>query len=327
MTTTLRYTVDDFQNIMFGGIQFELPKETIELITTIANQVGATDYIKTPQFPKRQLNANGINGTGKISHGHGSHLNNKRGKNKEINDDDWDAIRNFQATEIKKSREGVELSIDNIRKNLNKITTKTYDRMVVEILAEIEKISDSESDLCKVGDFIFATASSNIVFSSLYAKLYKELMNRYSTFKNVFRINFDKITETFTAIEYYDPNENYDKFCENNIKNSNRRAMCMFYVNLMKEDIISKNEIFTIIKNLFAYFNSQITQANKKEIVDELSEIIHVFITNSNSDLEDEEDWDDIVSNIETVSKYKVKDFASATNKSIFKFMDILDEI
>ncbi len=199
--------------------------------------------------------------------------------------------------------------------------------MVGDILSEIDKISDSESDLSKVGDFIFATASSNIVFSALYAKLYKVLMNKYPIFKNIFKVNFDKITETFTAIEYYDSNENYDKFCENNVKNSNRRAMCMFYVNLMKEDIISKDNIITIIKNLFDYFDSLINQENKKEIVDELSEIIYVFITNSNTELEDEDDWDDIVSRVEAVSKYKVKDVLSITNKAIFKFMDILDEI
>lgn len=324
MTTTLRYTVEDFQNIMFGGIQLELPKETIDVITTIANQVGATDYIKTPQFPKRQITTNS---SGKHGLGQGYSHNKRGGKNKEINDDDWDAIRTFQATEIKKAREGVELSIDNIRKNLNKLTTKTYEKLIGDILSEIDKISDSESDLSKVGDFIFATASSNIVFSALYAKLYKVLMNKYPIFKNIFKVNFDKITETFTAIEYYDSNENYDKFCENNVKNSNRRAMCMFYVNLMKEDIISKDNIITIIKNLFDYFDSLINQENKKEIVDELSEIIYVFVTNSNNELEDEDDWDDIVSRVEAVSKYKVKDVLSITNKAIFKFMDIIDEI
>ena len=52
MTTTIRYTLEQFNIIMFDGIQLELPKETIELITSIANQVGATDYIRTPQFPK-----------------------------------------------------------------------------------------------------------------------------------------------------------------------------------------------------------------------------------------------------------------------------------
>jgi hypothetical protein len=311
---------------MFGGIQIELPKETLDLINTIANQVGSTDYIKTPQFPKRQMPVGGINGL-KHGVGQGNLHHHKRAKNKEINDDDWDAIRNFQATDIKKAREGLELSIDNIRKNLNKITSKTYTKMVGEIMTEVAKICESENDLTKIGEFIFTTASSNIVFSSLYSKLYKELMDKYEVFKSIFKVHFDKITETFTAIEYYDANENYDKFCENNVKNSNRRAMCMFYVNLMKENIISKDEIVNIIKNLIKYFNSQVREDNKKEIADELSELIYIFITNSNSDLEDEDDWDDIVSQVEIISKYKVKDFPSITNKAIFKFMDILDEI
>ena len=49
----IQYTIDDFNSIIFNGINFQLPLETIELINSISSQVGATDYIKTPQFLKK----------------------------------------------------------------------------------------------------------------------------------------------------------------------------------------------------------------------------------------------------------------------------------
>jgi hypothetical protein len=68
-------------------------------------------------------------------------------------------------------------------------------------------------------------------------------------------------------------------------------------------------------------------QEGNKDIVDELSENIYILIINTHNDLGDESDWDSIVSSVETVSKYKVKDLPSITTKSIFKHMDILDEL
>jgi hypothetical protein len=55
MATIKRYSIQDIENIIFNGIAFKLPDETIEIITSLATQVGATDYIKTPQFPKKNI--------------------------------------------------------------------------------------------------------------------------------------------------------------------------------------------------------------------------------------------------------------------------------
>ena len=313
--TTMRYTLDDFNTIIFDGIQLELPKNTIELITSIANQVGATDYIKTPQFPKR---AN----PKEVSLG-----NRRRQKTQEINDDDWDVIRNFQATDLKKS-EGINVSIDEIRKLLNKVTEKTYDKLFPQICSEIDKIIEANiEDVSKVGDTIFTIASGNTFYSNMYAKLYKSLMDKYSVMRNIFMSNFQKFSSVFTTIEYCSPNENYDKFCENNKNNEKRRALGMFYINLMKEGVIKNETMIEIIQNIQTYFMSKIREEGNKDIIDELSENIYIFITNCNSHLEDEDEWEDITSIVEKISKSKVSEYPSITNKTIFKHMDILDEI
>jgi hemoglobin-like flavoprotein len=315
----MKYTLDDFNRIMFGGIQQELPKETIDLITTIANQVGATDYIRTPQFPKRAHQPGA--GIGETT------VNRRRQKTQEINDNDWDVIRNFQTTELKKN-EGVQASIDEIRKHLNKITEKTYDKMFPQICNEIDKIVGCGGDeMSKVGESIFTIASGNTFYSNMYAKMYKSLMQKYPVMRNIFNDNFKQFANLFTSIEYCSPNENYDKFCENNKNNNNRRALGLFYINLMKEGIIKNDDMMQIIKQTQDYFLTKISEPGNRDIADELSENLYIFITKSNDHLEDEDDWDDIITNVKEIANYKTTDYPSITNKSVFKHMDMLDEI
>ena len=312
-----RYSISDIENITFNGIQFQLPQDVISIITSLANQVGAADYIRTPQFNKRTPDpgavGNGYNGK-------------KRNKNNEIQDEDWDTIRKFQTTEIKK-KDGIDINIDNIRKHLNKITEKNYDKMFEQICQEFTVITDaSQEDLDKIGDAIFTIASGNAFYSKTYAKLYNDLMNRYDFMGNIFKSNLNKFSELFTTIEYYNPNVDYDKFCENNKTNDKRRALGTFYVNLMKENAIEKSHMMNIINNVQTYMMTKVQEEGNKEIVDELSENLFILITNSSDELEEEYGWENIIDNVTTYSKSKVKDFPSATTKSIFKHMDIIDE-
>lgn len=329
MAAAIKYSTENYDSIIFSGIQFALPKETIDLITSIANQVGAVDYIKTPQFPKKDNPRTHTNDGNWNKNKAGK---NTRNKNSEITNDDWDAIRNFQATEIKR-KEGIDGSIDTIRKSLNKITEKTYEKMSIQIYEEIDKIianGDAETNddnLKKIGEAVFVIASGNAFYSNIYAKLFKALMNKYSFMTDIFNFHFNKFAEIFTSIEYCSPNDNYDKFCENNKNNDKRRALSMFYVNLMKEGILTHDIMISIIKNVQSYLNEQITKEGNKDIVDELSENIYILIINTHNELADESEWDTIVSTVETVSKHKVKDLPSITTKSIFKHMDILDEL
>jgi len=317
MTMAVRYSINDFENIIFGGIEFALPQETIDYITSIADQVGAADYVRTPQFNRKYNNVTNT----------GSNYQKKKYKNQEIQDDDWDSIRKFQTTEIKK-RDGIDANIDNIRKNLNKITEKNYDKLYEQISEEIRQISDAtQEDLNKIGESVFNIASGNAFYSKTYAKLYKDLMTTNEFMTTIFNDSLAKFSDLFTTIEHYNPNTDYDKFCENNKTNDKRRALSTFYVNLMKEGVIEKNAVINIIKNIQAYMQEKLNQEGNKEIIDELSENIFILITNSAEELDDDDEWESIIDNVTTYSKSKVKDFPSATTKSIFKHMDILDEL
>ena len=107
-----RYDLNYFKARIMDGFICYLDKSTIDIVQKLADQVGAPEYIRTPQFPKREK------GDRKDR--------NRRRKNKgpELSNEAWEAIRNFEVTQIKKS-EGINKSIDFVRKSLNKITDKT----------------------------------------------------------------------------------------------------------------------------------------------------------------------------------------------------------
>jgi hypothetical protein len=135
----------------------------------------------------------------------------------------------------------------------------------------------------------------------------------------------------FDNIEYVDPKKNYDKFCEYTKMNDNRRAMSLFLVNLMKNNVIEKEEILEIIRNLQKLITKYIGKPDKTNEVEELNENLYIIITNSSQKIKFgvDEGTENIVKDIEfiTLLKPKMKEYPSITNKTIFKHMDIISEL
>lgn len=320
--TMMQYTHDDIIQIMHEGFSYTLEKSVIDNIQKIANEVGAPEYIRTPQFLKQNINS----------------ISDKKKKFKkyqstEILDEDWETFRNFQTTEIQK-KEGIDKSLDIIRKHINKMSEKTYRTLTDKIFDEINDILGEGNtspellvELNKVGDAIFNIASSNMFYSSLYADLYNELMTKYSFMKTIFRQNYYEFITIFNNFETCDPNEDYDKFCQINKNNEKRRAVSLFYVNLMKKDVVSVSSISKILLELQNNIIKLIDEEDKKDIIEELSEVVFLLVSNGKEELKMDKEWKNIFDNIITVSKIKTKTRPSISNKTIFKHMDLIDEI
>ena len=293
MTTVLKqYTLQDFNTIIWGGFSSDLKDSgVIELISSLADKVGAPSYIKTPVFPKREKleinnkyesrdNNNKHNiATPPMSLGYVSSASNaaatnirraRNNKPSQITDDDWNMIRTFQKTELRRV-EGIELRIDTIRSLLNKLTETTFEMIKNEIFDEVKEIINDgtgtdkneeeaavdetalavvdvdEENVIKIANSIFNTASSNIFYSGLYSKLFNELMNYHKVFKGVFEKSFSEFVGLFKKIDYVDPSVDYNKFCENTKTNDKRRAMSTFIVNLMKEGVLHPDKVVDII--------------------------------------------------------------------------------
>jgi hypothetical protein len=149
--------------------------------------------------------------------------------------------------------------------------------------------------------------------------------------RDPFDNSLNKFSELFNNIEYIDPSVDYDKYCKINKDNEKRRAISSFFINLMNNGIISKSIIIeftrTVVSNIYKF----ISMENKKNEVDELSEIVSILYT---KDIFEDDDGDmdyeqihgyTITEIIETIAKAQVKNYSSLTKKTCFKFMDLLD--
>jgi len=331
VSKSLKYTIEDFENIIFNGFDYEIQANVLEIITNLAREVGSPDYVKTPMFPKKEisLKSNSI-----INNN--LQINKKRKGNKDmevLNNEEWEALRNFQTTKIEK-KSCCDIDIDLIRSLLNKLTDKNYidiSNKIIEIITKI--VSENETiDLEKISSNIFDLASSNRYYSKIYAQLFSDLSNKFEFIKKVCIFNLNKFIHLFDVIEYIDPNQNYDKFCEINKINEKRKCLATFYINLMYLNVIPKIEIVKITHNLLSKIYKFINIDNKKNEVDELTETISLLY--KKDIYEDDDEYDDEYNNIEgytineivlIIANSKTKDFKSLTNKSLFKFMDLID--
>lgn len=312
-----RYTLEDFHNIMDDGLSITLDAETIKIIQQLAEQVGAPEYVRTPQFVRKDRSDG--NARGKI----------RRNKKKavDLSDADWEAIRQFEATQREK-KEGIDASIDLIRKTINKITDKTYSALIGTLHEEFEKVAEaSEEDLAKLSSTVFSLVSETGFYSEMLASLFVELVERYPYLEKDLDTCLGGFQDWCYAINYVSPDENYDQFCSNNKENTRRKSVAKFFINLARTDHIPHTTILELIKNTHDRVNALLDEADMRDTIDEMSEIVAILVIEGKDYLSDNAGWDSIVASITTIAKMKSKEHKSLSNKTVFKYMDILDVI
>jgi len=336
MTTTMKYTLNDFQNITFDGFEYELPESVLNIISTLAAQVGSPTYVKTPVFKKKEhtnvfTSADAdINGETKVVTG-----KKKKNKNVEINDDDWEAIRSFQATKIEQ-KDGIEGEINNIRSYLNKLSDKTYDEYKIKIIGVIDKLMDmniTEEEIDHISNALFDIASNNRFYSKLYADVYSEIISKFIVMKTAFDKCLLTYLDLFREVDYVDPNVDYDKFCKINKNNEKRKALSLFFINLMNNKLVEKSVIAEITCVLLEELIVSIEKPDNKNKVDEITENVAILCVNDILEDDDyvvesdnvEFDGLNIKEVVDKLAHSKVKDYLSLSNKTIFKFMDMID--
>ena len=292
------YTFDDFNNIQQISSINELDPDIIQIINDLAKKVGAPNYNKTPVFKKRNRNINRSN----------------------ISNKDWENIRNFKVTNLDKNEDGFEVTLDQIRINLNKLTDSNFQEIYNNINKIMKKVvkEEKESDkyLKEISKSIFDIGSLNHFWSNLYAKLYKFLIIDYDFMKAICIENFNNYLNKFN-IESVDMND-YEALCKYNKENENRKGISSFFVNLMVYEVINTNLIYDLIFTIFEKVNLIDT-----ELKYEYFENISVIFCGGSQQLYNDK------SNFEKF-KLKITDYSKSTDinrKTKFKCLDIIEVI
>jgi hypothetical protein len=362
MAQVYKYTIHDINNIILNGFEYKLNDDVVEVISNLTSEVGSPTYIKTPNFQKQNTENDdikaqkyqsrsiygGVGGSGSGggvgsggnggNGGNGKNSSIKRHKgmsNKQhldpVKDDDWETIRTFSTTKMEQ-HEGIDVFIDNIRSNLNKMSIKTYDEINTNVVSNIDQlisqnISDEEAH--KISSIIFDIVSSNRFYSKLYSNLYSNLISKYDFIKSVFKEKEASLGDILNNVYYVSPDENYDLFCKMNNENEKRKAFISFFVNLVLYDVIAIGKIEELLLQLLDNLNVLIKEENKKFVVDEYIEIIFILYNKELFNNENKnftvDNHTKIVETIKHLAGVKVKTYPSLSSKSIFKLMDIIE--
>ena len=328
----MRYSLKDINDIIFNGFEISLPNETLSMISELALQVGSPTYIRTPTFYKKEHPNKNSGSYDDNSSGGNGFKKNKRGNRSSLdgnsNDEDWESIRSFQATKLEQ-KVGIDAQIDLLRSSLNKMSDKNYNDSygkITEILNQLIKEETSPENMLKIGNAIFEIASNNRFYSKLYADLYTSLIHNYEIMRTIFETNLNSFMELFNCIEHADPDQDYDKFCKVNKNNERRKAFSLFFVNLKKNGIISEDRLIELIYGLLQQLTSFILIENKKDEVDELTENIAILYDKNLFEKCPNKIGDETFPQIiNRLAHSKVKTYSSLSNKSIFKFMDLIE--
>jgi len=330
---TYIYNLSTINSIINEGFNYKIPESTLNLIKELAIQVGSPDYIKTPIFEKKEKKFDSLD---KLK------FKKKQKLNEINNDEEWNNLRansisklnsnnNIYEENILDNNQSKKSIITKLRSLLNKLTDKNYETIREQLFNELLIIN--QDDLPELSEILFSIASSNKYYSKIYADLYSDLINEFPLFKSTITENLQKFNQLFEVIEYVDPSKDYDKFCLINKSNEKRKALVLFYVNLMRNNVISKNIIIDLTYNLLEKVYDYIQEDNKKNEVDELTENIALLYSKSYYDDFDEDDDEYLICGysipelIKKLASSNIKDYSSLTNKSLFKFMDMVEEL
>lgn len=315
-----KYSLRDFNNIIFKGFSVTLPDDTINKVNDIAKHVGSPNYIKTPSFQKAPR-----------SH-EPSSSNSKRKRDKNEAHALWSKMTPFQPTKLDE-KTGVDADINEIRCSLNKLTDKNTCEItdkIVGILDKLIALPDEEGkptslqNIERVGNAIFDIASTNRFFSRVYAEVYAALYSKYEVMQTLLTNNYESFLQQFSTIEYASPEIDYNEFCRVNKVNERRRTLSAFYLNLYFSGVLTFDKIEYLVEYMLQKILALIEEEDNIAEVDEYTENINIlFDKDAEYDESIKINDKSIKETVEMLAKTKIKSYPSLSSKCVFKYMDM----
>lgn len=246
-------------------------------------------------------------------------------KHHKDNQDNWKTKPVFKATTVTKL-EGIDQTIGDIKKHMNKLTSKNYDDNLIQITELIDTLLETDSDsIQQVVDILVSVSCNNKYYSNLYAKIYMTMADKHECFAvgktNIIIDYLKELNNIYTV----DPNVDYDKFCELNKINEKRRSRLLFITHLYKEDGYDNNDILRIINDINQQITDKIPDKIHTELINELAEDVNIFVTNMVEQIKTDNDFTFILDDVRSYSTCNLKEYPGVSSRVKFKYMDMLD--
>jgi hypothetical protein len=212
-----------------------------------------------------------------------------------------------------------ESTVSEILKILNKITEKNYEKLKDDLCILVSSI-ESDEDLDKITVVIFNIASSNLFYSKLFAKLYKELIQKNQKFYDLFQTHYHRYFSEIQAFDYTCSSD-YDAFCVYTKRINQMDSVLTFFINLMKTNHCEIDHITSLCLLLQnKLLEDQLF--DKIEQNEQLLHCIYIIFKECMDYLSFHEDLEKIVLNVKALKLHP-----KLSSKMKFKCMDLEDII
>jgi hypothetical protein len=330
------YNLQQVNAIIFAGLDYTIPDDTIILLNYLTEQIGSNSFINDKVFHKREQKED-IVSNDQTSNFKIDRKKRKGNKGMENFSEDWNTIRSFQTTKIEQ-KTGLDAIIDKLKLTLSKLTKDKFiiikEQMITGINEIIEFDTNTENLTDKIGNMLFDIALNNKFLSKMYADFYSELLSIYDWLRPIINNHLETYLDLFENMQYFDSDKDYDKFCDMNTINERRKLVTQMFVNLSLNNVISKQIIYELLVSLLKKMFHLINQVDKKYEVDEITENIAILFNKNIIECVEKNNFDmnkhminglSIIELVTLFAKSKAKDYKSLSNKAIFKYMDLIE--
>jgi hypothetical protein len=331
------YTIDDFKNLMFNGMNMKLDEPLVNILKELSRKLVASDGDgDDTNYQKITRHNDKRNDNHQIKRGY-------HNKTRDC-DGDWKTTRNFKKTIIEK-KQGIEKKINEIRTALNKFSVKNKEELTLKIINLIDEVTNDENEneknendknendenMNKIIGFIFNIASSNAFFSEIYAELYMTLMNKYSIFGSKIIDLIENYKNSYNEIKPVDPNKDYDGYCGYVKENDNRKAMTTFMCYLTKYKVLDGDTLLSITDYITYLIPSAAESDNTTSVVDEYCDNLYIIVTTAYALFRNNKKFKTVtVEKLKEITRLRKTDivrYKSMSSRATYKIMDLLDYI
>ena len=142
-STSQNYNLQQVNAIIFAGLDYTIPDETIILLNYLTEQIGSNSFINDKVFHKREqkedMLSNDQTANFKIDR-----KKRKGNKGMEIFSEDWNTIRSFQTTKIEQ-KTGLDAIIDKLKLTLSKLTKDKFNIIKEQMITGINEIIEFDN--------------------------------------------------------------------------------------------------------------------------------------------------------------------------------------
>ena len=279
-----RYTLEDFKIICQNGFDYHISDDTLDIISALASQVGAPDYIKTPKFNSNTIGRGERGGSGDMfergsgggrdrnRHGGGR----RRRRQQEMTDDDWEDLRTFHTKQ--KAEISPEKALEKqYRGELNKLVSSSDKEQLSRLATLFKQYHETRNDN-RAETLFFDVATCSKINTKLFADVLCELIqndkqiDRWMEDELMMFIE-DKWLYSFETIECISEDEDYDKFCDSNRVNEIRLNSSMFLGNFFHyvvkhnmDDFFWTDTINRAVSTIFNQFETELMKDDNEDV-------------------------------------------------------------